>query len=143
MLRHCVNECNLQKLINTTNQTLKYITDPALRSQLEQELVRLQLEYNKALSEQTILTIQTKSKDIKKTVSNEPHVSDIDQGVIYVFKIKEDEIEKLNIKTPYVYDILYAVVDGLIEKINNNPIWLNELHTLMKNKAYLQIKTTI
>jgi len=70
-----MNVLQLQKLINTTNQTLKYITDPALRSQLEQELVRLQLEYNKALSEQTILTIQTKSKDIKKTVSNEPHMS--------------------------------------------------------------------
>jgi hypothetical protein len=83
-----MNVLQLQKLINTTKQTLKYITDPALRSQLEQELVRLQLEYNKALSEQTILTLQTKSKDIKKTVSNEPHVSDIDQGVIYVFKIK-------------------------------------------------------
>jgi hypothetical protein len=107
----------------------------------ERELVRLKLEYNNALSQQTILTLQTKSKDRKKTVSNEPHISDIDQGVIYVFKIKEHEIEKLNIKTPYVYDILYAVVDGLIEKINNNPIWLNELHTLMKNKAYLQIKT--
>jgi hypothetical protein len=41
----------------------------------ELELVRLQLEYNNALSQQTILTLQTKSKDIKKTVSNEPHMS--------------------------------------------------------------------
>jgi hypothetical protein len=103
----------LLKVTNLTKQSLKYITDPALRSQLEQELVRLQLEYNKALSEQTILTLQTKSKDKKKTVSNEPHVSDIIYWKRWVNGTVNQNTEKIRPSSHFSVCTFFGVITNL------------------------------
>jgi hypothetical protein len=144
----------IQVLIRTTDNEV-------LRKALQEVYKKLHDEYTKLVAQKKekdkqqlqkqpkyIVTEQTKSKDIKKEKyqpGNEPHISDIEQGHIYSFRIKPkpEELPVYNGLNLSIKEELVDVANKLINKMFDDEQTNEEVTELRHNICYVHTKTLV